>query len=295
MNKKNSIFIGKLFKYLPLFLREKLMMKARMAFPSKKITKTNDFVETIYNDVRCIWINKNQSSAGVMVFLHGGSYVFGPMLGQWKHYIALCEQSGFSGIVIDYRKAKTAPYPAAINDVKKALEVMHEKGDLKLGKWALIGDSAGGGLAAVVCRQLIDENKEIPASMILISPWVNMEHTHPEISIIEPKDPFINLKSINRSAALYANNKALNDPNLSPTNAQLKNMQSMFVIAGGIDALVPDMRIYVNKLLKAGVDVQYLEEPEEVHVYPMFLETPLAQKANKMIVQYLIEQFSDND
>ena len=226
------------------------------------------------------------------MFLHGGSYVFGPVVGQWEHFASLCARTGYAGLVIDYRKAKTAPYPAAVNDAKTVLKTIYEEGWLKVGRWALIGDSAGGGLSAVVCRQMIDENGPVPICMVLMSPWVNMVHTHPDIPKIEAKDPFISLRSINRSAALYASGTPLDNPNLSPVNAELKGMPPMLIIAGGIDALVPDMRIYVDKLLKAGVDVEYLEEPEGVHVYPGFIKDPLAEKANAMIIGYLTERLS---
>lgn len=292
MNKKTSVFIGRLFKKLPPSFREKLLEKARKPFPSSKLSEQYSFSEEKYKNVRTVWINKTKNTEGVLVFLHGGSYMFGPMDSQWEHYCYLCEKTGFSGIVIDYRKSKTAPYPAAVNDVKTVIYSLTAEGLLRENNWAIVGESAGGGLGAVVCRQLLDANKQLPKCMVLISPWVNLDHSNPEIKALEKLDPFLSLESINRSASVYAGEADLKNPNISPLFAEGFGMPSMLILAGSIDALVPDMRIYYTKMEAAGVDIEYFEEPTGVHVFPAFLEDNGAQRGNKQIIIYLKKHLS---
>ena len=51
-------------------------------------------------EARCTWIAPERRQAGVVVFLHGGAYVFGPGPGHWDWLCALCELTGTAGLLV---------------------------------------------------------------------------------------------------------------------------------------------------------------------------------------------------
>lgn len=101
----------------------------------------------------------------LVVFIHGGGWASGSKEMDHQMAIALA-QSGLSCVCVDYRKSGEALYPAAINDVCKALEVIVGRYAEMLrfnGKICLVGSSAGGQMASLIgCNDLTINGKKTP-------------------------------------------------------------------------------------------------------------------------------------
>ena len=100
-----------------------------------------------------------------ILWIHGGGYVTG--MAAMVHYtMGKTLAAHYGGVVIapEYRKARKAPYPAALEDCYAALQYLytHTK-ELGVDPKRIIvgGESAGGGLAAAVCLYARDRG-EIP-------------------------------------------------------------------------------------------------------------------------------------
>ncbi|MDN5749792.1 MAG: alpha/beta hydrolase [Pseudonocardia sp.] len=87
------------------------------------------------------------------MYLHGGAYVLGPVAAQWRWAAALGEAASTAVVVIGYRMAPDHPHPAALDDAVAAVVALQDDGTLAAGRWALAGDSAGGGLALAVLQR----------------------------------------------------------------------------------------------------------------------------------------------
>ena len=86
----------------------------------------------------------------------------------------LAVQSGTRVFCIAYRLAPEHPFPAAIEDSLEAYKYLISKGYTP-DKITLIGESAGGGLCFSLLQRLRDEGAEMPAGVIAISPWTDLE------------------------------------------------------------------------------------------------------------------------
>lgn len=92
----------------------------------------------------------------VALFLHGGGWVIGDL----ETHDALCrymaDRSGVAVLSIDYRLAPEHPFPAAIDDAREAMAWLLDT-PRALGFSppcvAVMGDSAGGGMAAVLAQE----------------------------------------------------------------------------------------------------------------------------------------------
>src|SRR6266487_3059299 len=100
-NTRNKIFGGDLEK----------MHKQIILYPPKTIIKNNNVEEENIKGVNVCWVNKQFSKKGVIIYLHGGIYVFGPVALQWRYIIKLSKMSGMTAIVIHYRLLPDNSYP----------------------------------------------------------------------------------------------------------------------------------------------------------------------------------------
>lgn len=88
---------------------------------------------------------------GIVLFLHGGGCVVGDLDCYQSVCSHLCAQAGCTVVAVNYRLAPEAPFPAAVDDSYATLEwVAANTAELGGGKLAVVGDSAGGNLAAVM-------------------------------------------------------------------------------------------------------------------------------------------------
>lgn len=101
-----------------------------------------------------LYAPKGRDKAPVLVAVHGGGWQAGTRksYAHWGPYLA---ENGYAVFSIDYRLSKpgTKTYPAAVYDVKAAVQYVRAKAtDLGIDpeRIAMIGDSAGGHLAALV-------------------------------------------------------------------------------------------------------------------------------------------------
>src|SRR5580692_3823261 len=99
-----------------------------------------------------LYLPKGRSKAPVLVAVHGGGWQVGAK--QFYRYWGLfLARAGYAVFAVDYRLGKEGTYPAAVYDVKAAVQFIRAKAgeyDLDPDRIGLIGDSAGAHLAALV-------------------------------------------------------------------------------------------------------------------------------------------------
>jgi acetyl esterase/lipase len=99
-----------------------------------------------------LYLPKGRSKAPVLVAVHGGGWQVGSK--QFYRYWGLfLARAGYAVFAVDYRLGKDGTYPAAVYDVKAAVQFIRAKAgeyDLDPDRIGLIGDSAGAHLASLV-------------------------------------------------------------------------------------------------------------------------------------------------
>src|SRR6516162_486419 len=99
-----------------------------------------------------LYLPKGRSKAPVLVAVHGGGWQIGnkQFYRYWGLFLA---RAGYAVFALDYRLGKPGVYPAAVYDVKAAVQFIRAKAseyDLDPDRIGLIGDAAGAQLAALV-------------------------------------------------------------------------------------------------------------------------------------------------
>ncbi len=130
--------------------------------------------------VRIFLPDKERVAYPVLLFFHGGGWVTGNIDSYSKVCQELARHTRHTVAAVDYRLAPEHRFPAGLMDCYRAArELFTQPGLLGVtaGEITIIGDSAGGNLAAAVSLMARDRGEFQPRRQILIYPATASDHS----------------------------------------------------------------------------------------------------------------------
>jgi monoterpene epsilon-lactone hydrolase len=207
--------------------------------------------------------------ARVVLYLHGGGYVFGSILSH-RHLVAeIGRASGSRTLAIDYRLSPENPFPAAVDDALASYRFLLEKG-FEPRHIALAGDSAGGGLVVSTLVAIKEAGLPQPACGWVISPWVDMEASGETFVSRADADPMVKREIIVNFAQAYLNGADPRSPFASPIYADLRGIAPLLIHVGASEVLLDDSLKLARIAGAADVSVRLEIWPEMVHIWHAF-------------------------
>lgn len=229
---------------------------------------------------------KQKGSNKHILYLHGGAYVGGFVKVHWNFLAYLLQHLQCSITAPDYPLAPKYTYKEAFEVVattyKSLLESVHPDNLI------LMGDSAGGGFALALAQKMKNETVPTPSQLILLSPWLDITLTNPEIAKIDPADPFMGIEGLRMAGMAYAGDT---DPAyylLSPIHGPLEAVGKISVFTGTKEILVADTRKLLALAKSKGIQINYYEYQDMVHVW-MLLNFPESRQARDQIIELIKE------
>jgi epsilon-lactone hydrolase len=189
-----------------------------------------------------------------ILFLHGGSYVFGSA----KAYRGLASQiasrTRIPVLAIDYPLAPEAALPAALEAALTAWRWLLSTG---AGKIAVVGDSAGGGLALATLAALRNATDGTSAvAGVTFSAWVDLAFTGRSMTDPKVEDPLLTYDRLRDAAEKYLGGADPRDPSGSPLFGEFSGLPPLLIQVGTDERLLDDSRQYAEKAADAGVPVR---------------------------------------
>jgi monoterpene epsilon-lactone hydrolase len=166
-----------------------------------------------------------------------------------------------------YRLAPEHPYPAAVDDVARAYHALRDAGH-SAQRIAMAGDSAGGGLVMALVLRLRAAGDELPGSIGLISPWLDLDLVSPLLEVNAATDAMLDPGWLADAVARYRG--AADPPELRPLEADPAGLPPVHVVAGSEEILLGDSDALVARIREAGGSVDYLRADGLWHAYPVF-------------------------
>ncbi len=194
-----------------------------------------------------------------ITYFHGGGWVVGSLDSHDASCRLLAAVTGCVVVAVDYRLAPESPFPAAVDDVLAAYSWVHgahrELGTAE-GVVAVMGDSAGGNLAAVVALAGRDGAVPAPVAQGLVYPALDARLGSP--SVAEFADGFF----LSRAGMEAYRSHYLPDDRdweswrASPLLAgDKRGLAPAFVVTAGFDPLRDEGAAYAASLEAADVEV----------------------------------------
>jgi acetyl esterase/lipase len=226
---------------------------------------------------------------GVVLYLHGGAYVTGT--GRSRASIAsyLAAATGAAVLSLDYRLAPEHPYPAGLED---ALTGLARCADIGGDAVAVAGDSAGGGLTLATLVQCRDRGLPMPRCAVLFSPWADLTMTSRAVTDNADAEAMLRADRLSESAAWYAGDLPVEDPQVSPRFALLDGLPPLQVLVSGHEVLLDDAIGVAESVARSGGQVELQVWPEIFHAWPVATgAVPEADAAVRQAGRFIREQF----
>lgn len=219
--------------------------------------------------------NKNK-----IMYFHGGAFISQPIAQHWKFLNKISEDTSTEIWVPIYPKV---PYHHAEHSYQRLIELYKFfANSVDEGKIILMGDSAGGNLVLGMSQQIKALKIKQPTELIMISPYLDATLSSPEIKEIEPKDVMLGSYGTQMCAKLWAGDKDIKDPMISPLYGDITGLGQMTIFTGTHDIINPDSHRLLEKAEGLQITIDFNEEKQMQHVYPL-LPIPEAKKVIRKI------------
>jgi acetyl esterase len=245
----------------PAAKRKKLKPAPWMTYPPPaSVQMKRESITTPDGPLELKWFRKDALQAPSILFIHGGGWVLGGVDSLDYLCANLCDRLEVGVVAVDYRLAPEHRFPAALEDCYAALAWIAARAR---GPIAVIGDSAGGNLAAAVC--LLARSRGGPAIVhqTLIYPSLDATLESPSMAM---RLPGVNFADLAGALQHYVGDHDRRDPLVSPIHAaDHRGLPPAFIVTADWDLLRDDGARYAECLRAAGVAVRYVNYPDMPH------------------------------
>lgn len=237
-----------------------------------------------------------KSAYPVIVYYHGGGWVIATLDTYNASAQALAMQTDAVVVSVAYRQAPEFKYPTAHNDSYAAYVWVLQnaasiKGDVK--RVAVVGESAGGSLAAGVSLMARGRGVALPVHEVLVYPIAAYDTATTSYKLYDTAAKPLNKPLMKWFFNNYLSNAAQGkDSLISLVNANLKGLPSTTIIAAQLDPLLTEGQTLADKLQQAGVSVTRKEYTGVTHeFFGMATVIPEAKQAQAYVVGELMKAF----
>ena len=211
-----------------------------------------------------IRVYKPASAAGdtrlsVVLYIHGGGWVIATIDTYDASARAICNKAHCIVVSTHYRQAPENKFPAAHDDTFAAYKwVIANARELggDPSRVAVVGESAGGNMAAAVCMRARDEGVQLPVHQVLVYPVAGYD------TDTESYREMVQAQPLNKPTMQWFFEQYLRTPAdgqsaaISIDRADLKGLPPATIINAELDPLRTEGELLEQRLRGSGVDVQ---------------------------------------
>ena len=235
-------------------------------------------------NVRIYWPATSSSPQPLIVFAHGGGFVFCDLDSHDELCRAMTNGVGAVVVSVDYRLAPESPWPAAAEDVYAVTDWAARQAEAlgaDPGRLIVAGDSAGGNLATVTAVMARDRGRPGIAGQLLLYPVIAAD---------------FGTTSYRRFGTGYYNTAAAmawywdqyaptwsdrRHPYASPLRAELAGLPPAVVITAGCDPLCSEGDAYAKALANAAVPMIHRDYEGAIHGFMTMAGLGICARARK--------------
>ena len=211
-----------------------------------------------------------------ILYIHGGGYVTGSAATLVPNLQKIAHELDCVAVSVDYRLAPETPFPGSLEDNYAALKWLWNSA-AQLGidtkRMAVMGESAGGGHAAMLAIAVRDRKEFSLVAQILIYPMLD-DRTGSSRSVPAHIGAYIWTPASNRfgwSSLLGqpAGGRTVPHGSVPARVSDLSRLPPTFIGTGAVDLFVEEDIQYANRLMAAGVPVELLVVPGAYHAFDL--------------------------
>jgi len=236
-------------------------------YPPEKVKQYCQVSHRIYNH-RPVFVLSPEKPVARLIYLHGGAYYneFDPA--HWSLMGRLVRELNVEVVAPDYPLTPVFGHKDVFDMVTQAYQDCLV--DLPEGGLLVAGDSAGGGIALALTQWALQEGLPLPRRLALLSPWLDVTMSDPEIEELNKVDPFLEPVSGRRIAEWYRQGEDPRFYQVSPLFGPVKGLPYTLVMSGTRDILYSDAKRFAKRLDEEGVPYQFHKGEGMIHTWMLF-------------------------
>lgn len=211
-----------------------------------------------------------------VLYIHGGGYVIGSATHSHAECAGYARDLGAVVVSPEYRLAPGTPFPGPLEDVYAALKWLCTPAVSGLNtdprRVALVGESAGGGLAASLAALALDRGEVCPVFQLLLYPMLD------DRTVLRAdhggRGEFVWTPTSNRLgwSAYLGHPPGERAPAYAAAarREDLRGLPPAWIGVGSLDLFYEEDRDYARRLNAAGVPCTFYEVPGAYHGFPNF-------------------------
>ncbi|MBL1434943.1 MAG: alpha/beta hydrolase [Rhodobacteraceae bacterium] len=249
----------------PVKIRRRMELQTRLFFRPKRSTPiTREALAHGQSSVSALKIGNGDQ--GVLIYLHGGAYIFGSAKTHRRLAAKLAEDNALTAYSVDYRLAPEHPFPAAIDDCLTAYQALLGRGIRNI---TIAGDSAGGGLALALLHSILAKGLPAPRAVVAFSPLTDQTMQSQSVKDNAQSEAMLPAERMEEVRDMYLTDDFKN-PLASPLYGNFHTAPPVFLCAGTAEILRDDTLAMASKLRAQGVAVTVEILENAPHVWPFF-------------------------
>lgn len=264
-------------------------LESRRSQPIAVADQLKHRAEQIHN-IPAEWFEPHQPKQPhkVLLYLHGGAYVFGSVQGFRPFLSCLAVENGIRVLALDYRLAPEHRFPAAQQDALAAYQWLIEQGH-DASQIIIGGDSAGGGLACALLLQLKQLGQPQPRAALLFSPWVYPLATGGSMVSNLGYD-ILEADWLRDCIRMSMGDLSADHPLVAPIHADLTGLAPMLILGGDAEIFRDQIISFAEHARQAGVEIELKLWPQMMHDFQiLFPDLVESKSALARISQYLAQ------
>jgi len=216
-----------------------------------------DLEEVTADGVRGFWVlprGRTLPVESAILYLHGGGYVLGSA-GAYRGFASqIATRAHRAVFVLDYPLAPEHPFPAAHDAALGAARWLRTLG---VKRFALAGDSAGGGLSLSAIASMVNAT-DVPAvaAGVVFSPWTDLSLSGASMTDPSIHDGLLTRDNLADSAAKYLGTTGARDPVASPLFGIPAGLPPLYIQVGSDELLLDDAKRYASSAREQGAEVR---------------------------------------
>lgn len=232
------------------------------------------------------------AEAPIVLYLHGGGYVFGSPRTHRSLVSRISHVTGLAALTLDYRLPPEATLPAPTEDALAAYRELLARGH-DAAEIVVAGDSAGGNLALSLALHAAEAGLPRPAALVLLSPWADLSLSHDSFTRNALLDPFIPPAALRRFARIATTPAFARDPAdwraspiFAPEELWRRALPPTHVQAGSTELLLDESRAVAERVAAVGQRAELHVFDRQPHVPPLWGGTPAARTSLHLIGRF---------
>ncbi len=232
----------------------------------------------------CRYFTVGPSCERHVVFFHGGGYAFEAAIGHFLWMKRILETYRCQITFIEYPLAPENEATRTFDVAIKLYERLVAENPDQV--FTLMGDSAGGGLALAVAVEIKQRGLKQPVSNILISPWLDVSLSNPEIPALAERDVVLDIEKTREIGAVYSRVLGKAHYKVSPIYGDLNGLGDILVLYTSEEILKPDCLKLIEAADLIGTRIKGIEFKNLWHDFILW-PIPERDEALALLCAYL--------